>query len=289
MNRGNGGVAVVVATRDRVESLRVTLDALSRLPSASPIIVVDNGSCDGTVDMVRSDFPQVSLIPLEHNRGAVARNLGVAAADTDLVAFADDDSVWASGSLERAQRLFDSSPGLGLLAARILVGPEKRLDPTCLAMGTSPLGEDGHGRRRVLGFVACGAIVRRRAFSEAGGFERLLFFMGEEAALALDLAARGWDLLYAPEVVAFHRPDLVTRPASFRRRRSIRNRLLSALIHRSWDAVRDDFVRTARRAWDDPASRAGLGEALRKSPQALTRRRPIPARLEAACRLLDDD
>lgn len=288
MTGGRGGVAVVIVTRDRAAALRTTLGSLSRLSVASPIIVVDNGSSDETVAMVGSEFPQVSLIPLHGNRGAVARNLGVAAATTELIAFADDDSCWEVGSLERAQRLFASSPRVGLVAARILVGPDERLDPTCRAMAMSPLGQDGQGRRRVLGFVACGAVVRRKAFCEAGGFEELLFFLGEEETLALDMAARGWDMVYAPEIVAFHRPGVVKRDISSRHRRLVRNRLLSAVIHRPWDTVSHEMRHIARRAWEDADTRMGLGEALRRAPHAVARRRPIPSGLEQARRLLDN-
>lgn len=259
---------------------------VARLPSAPPVIVVDNGSDDGTVAMLRAEFPEVAVIALAGNRGAVARNLGVAAAATELIAFSDDDSWWAPGALERARSLFDSIPDLGLVAARVLVGPDERLDPTCQAMAASPLGGDASGHRRILGFVACGAVARRQAVCESGGFEELLFFLGEEETLALDMAARGWKLLYAPEVVAFHHPGKVPRDRFGRHRREARNRVLAALIHRPWSIVRHEaratFIGPRRRP-----VRAGLWEAVRLAPHALLRRRPLPSTLEASRRLLD--
>lgn len=286
MSREHAGVAVVVVTRDRIVPLRSTLRSLSRLSAASPIVVVDNGSSDGTPRMVRSEFPDVALISLEENLGSAARNVGVAAADADLVAFADDDSAWAPGSLERARSLFEANPALGLVAARILVGDDRRVDPVCRQMDDSPLGH-WSGRQKVLGFVACGAVVRRSAFCAAGGFERLLFFLGEEETLALDMAAQGWQLVYAPEVVAYHRPGEVARDTAARRRRHARNRLLSSLIHRPWSSVWANAGEMARRSVEDSHVRAGLGEALRMFPRAVARRRPIPADLELARRLLD--
>ena len=47
---------------------------------------------------------------------------------------------------------------------------------------------------RILGFVACGAVVRRAAFREAGGFDAVVHFAGEEERVAIDLAAAGWGL-----------------------------------------------------------------------------------------------
>lgn len=280
------GITVVVVTRDREASLRSTLDELSRLRPRPEILVVDNASTDGTAAMVTSEFPHVTVVPLPSNHGAVARNLGVAAARTELVAFADDDSSWAAGALERAASIFASSPDLGLLAARILVGATGRVDPTCREMERSPLGVDGDGHARILGFVACGAVVRRRAFCDAGGFEKLLFFMGEEETLALDLAATGWEMVYVPEVVALHRPETVARDREARRRRLVRNGLISALIHHPWGAVMRRTRGLVATALRDVEVRAGLFQAVSGAPRALLRRRPLPARVEAARRLL---
>src|SRR5690242_6505496 len=121
-------VTVVIATRNRREGLRHTLHALQRDAEPLPTVVVDNGSGDGTPEMLAARFPQVRVLALDRNAGAVARNHGAAAAETPYVAFADDDSWWAPGALARAARHFGDSPRLALIAARTLVGPAERLD-----------------------------------------------------------------------------------------------------------------------------------------------------------------
>src|SRR4051794_4844290 len=153
-------------------------------------------------------FPRVRVIEVGRNLGAVARNLGVWAATTPYVAFADDDSWWAPGSLDRAADVLDAHPRLGLLAATILVGSEERLDPVSEEMAASPLPRrpDVPGPA-VLGFVACGTVVRRDAYLAAGGFDDVVEFAGEEDRLALDLAMLGWDLAYVADVVAHHHPS----------------------------------------------------------------------------------
>lgn len=122
---------MVVITRDRRDNVLNTIGYLTRLPEQAPVIVVDNASSDGTVESVRAAFPQVRVIRLTSNHGSPARSIGVRAATTPYVAFADDDSCCASGALSRAARVFDAHPRLGLLAGRILVGPEESLDPVC--------------------------------------------------------------------------------------------------------------------------------------------------------------
>src|SRR5215212_1591985 len=146
----------------RTQTARLaTLDRLQDLPDRPRVIVVDNGSTDGSAEVVGTRFPHVELVALDRNVGAPARNLGVARASTPYVAFADDDSWWASGALDRAADHFDRHHRLGLLAARILVGPDERLDPVSAAMAASPIPSDADlPGRPVVGFLACGAVVR---------------------------------------------------------------------------------------------------------------------------------
>ncbi|HEX8805223.1 MAG TPA: glycosyltransferase, partial [Acidimicrobiales bacterium] len=201
---------MVIATRDRRDGLLGVLDRLDALPPTErpPVVVVDNGSSDGGPAVVRAAHPGVQVVELGVNRGAPARDVGVVAATTPYVAFADDDSWWAPGALTAAADAFDARPRLGLVAARVLVGPAERVDTVSAAMAASPLPRppDGGAGPAVLGFLACGAVVRRRAFLQAGGFSPVTFFMGEEGALALDLAAAGWELAYVDRVVAHHHP-----------------------------------------------------------------------------------
>lgn len=157
-------VTIVVASRNRRAEL---LSSLRR--HRAPVIYVDNASTDGSARAVQQHFPQVHIIRLKHNAGAYARTIGVRRAGTPFVAFADDDSWWAPGALRNAARAMADHDRLALVNARILVGEEERLDPTCAQMARSPLpGAPGVPGAAVLGFIACGAMVRREAFLQAG-------------------------------------------------------------------------------------------------------------------------
>jgi GT2 family glycosyltransferase len=275
----------VVLTRNRLAPLLQTLERLTELPERPPIVVVDNGSEDGTPDAVHERFPDAEVVRLPDNRGAAGRNAGVRRARTELVAFCDDDSWYAPGALARAASVFGAHPRLGLVAARILVGLEGRLDPTCRTMARSPLGGDGPGPR-VLGFVACGAIVRRTAFLEAGGFHARYAIGGEEQLLALDMAAAGWELAYVDAVVAHHHPPRYG-PKPGRRRVATRNDLWSAWLRRP---LRGALQQTARLAWSarhDGEGRAGLVDAVRGAPRVVRERRPVPAHVERALRAIE--
>jgi GT2 family glycosyltransferase len=285
----SGRVTVVIATRNRRAQLARTLRRLGELSPAPPVIVVDNGSDDGTAQAVRERFPGVRLLALRRNLGAAARNLGVWAARMPYVAFSDDDSWWAPGALERAAAALDRHPRLALVAARTLVGPEERTDPVSALMAASPLPTTGDAPGPpVLGFVACSAVLRREAFLQAGGFSPLLFHIGEEGLLAYDLAAAGWQLCYLDEVVAHHHPS-PDRPDPRRRvSRELRNDLLTACMRRPVGVAARAAGALARASLRDPAARAALAGFLARLPAALRHRARLPAELERQVRLLED-
>ncbi|WP_338146163.1 glycosyltransferase family 2 protein [Streptomyces scabichelini] len=279
-------MGVVIATRDRADSLAVTLRHLLALPEKPPVLVADNASSDGTRAMIAEQFPEVRVLALPANRGALARNDGVRALDTPYVAFSDDDSWWEPGALTTAARLLDAHPRLGLLSARTLVGPSDAPDPLNDFLAGSPLGPatDLPGNQ-VLGFLGCAAVARRSAYLDAGGYHRLLFFGAEETLLAYDLAARGWGVVHCPEVVAHHHPAPV--PRAHRSAVVHRNELLTTWLRRPLPVA-------LRRTWDlataarrDPEARRALSAALALLPAALRARTPLPPYIERAVRQVE--
>ncbi|MEV0675084.1 glycosyltransferase [Actinosynnema sp. NPDC050436] len=274
---------VVVATRNRVGGLVRTLESVR--PLGFPVVVVDNGSSDDTVPRVRREFPEVRVIALERNAGAAARNAGVRAADTPYVAFCDDDSWWAADALPRAEALFDAHPRLGLVAARVVVEPSGSLDPVCGSMAVSPLGTDPRlPGPSVLGFICCGAVVRRDAFLAVGGFAPLLFFCGEERLFSWDLAAAGFACCYVEDVRAHHLPSTARGPAAARHRVELRNDLLTTWLRRPRAAAWSATAELVGRALVDRDARAALGAALVRLPAAVRQRRVLPPDVEQQVR-----
>src|SRR5690606_9271480 len=161
------------------------------------------------------------LVESPRNLGAAGRNLGVEQVQTPYVAFCDDDTCWQPGALERAADILDEHPSVALVNARILVGPEKRTDTACAPMADSPLGEVG-GRRLLLGFMAGASVMRTQCYRAVGGYWPPFFIGGEETLLALDLAAHGWQMVYAPDVLTRHWPS-ANRDAGTRRHMLARN------------------------------------------------------------------
>ncbi|UGY91598.1 glycosyltransferase family 2 protein [Streptomyces gobiensis] len=280
-------IGVVIATRNRADTLARTLERLLALPEQPTVLVADNGSTDHTRTMVTERFPGVRLLPLPENRGAVARNHGVSALRTPYIAFSDDDSWWEPGALATAAELFDQHPRLGLLAAGVRVSSEGRADPLEAVLSASPLGSapDLPGRQ-VLGFLGCAAVVRRSAFLDAGGFHPVLFFGAEESLLAYDLAARGWGVTYCREVIAHHDPAPGTRTGRGALLR--RNELLTTWLRRPLPIALRRTTALAAAARRDREARLALRGAFARLPAALRYRRQLPPYVESAVRRIED-
>ena len=258
-------VTVVVVTRNRREEVLRTVPR-----HEAPVVLVDNGSSDGTAEAVRRQLPDVRVVELRRNVGARARTIGAQLAGTPFVAFADDDSWWALGALHLAERIMRDHPRLAVLAAQIRTMPGQDIDPVCEAMAHSALGrEPDLPGPSVLGFVACAAVLRRDAFLAVGGFDDVVRFPGEEERVALDLAAAGFGLAYVAEVVAHHEPSPRRDGVWLRKAGLTRSRLLTALMRRPWPDVRLEAltaVRSRSSGW------YGLLSALPRLPLALRRR-----------------
>jgi GT2 family glycosyltransferase len=132
-------VAVVVITHQRREELLLAVARLLALPERPHVVVVDNGSTDGTAAAVRERFPAVELIASPVNLGAVGRNVGVSRLTTPYVAFCDDDTWWEPGSLARAGDVFDAHPRLAAATGRIVVEPGGTEDPIVAELRDSPV------------------------------------------------------------------------------------------------------------------------------------------------------
>jgi len=281
---------VVIATRDRPEALTHTVERLTDLEERPPVVVVDNASERAGTRRAMAQLearPGVEALRLETNRGGAARTAGAELLLTPYVAFADDDSWWAPGALARAVATLEAHPRLGLVAGRVLVGPEEREDPVNEAMARSPLPPDGEAPGpRVLGFVACGAVVRRAAYLAVGGFHPTYGIGGEEELLALDLATAGWGLSYVETVVAHHHPSSGRDPVA-RRGGQVRNALWTAWLRRSPRHAMRRTREVLRAAGPSLEAVGGAVDALRGLRWVAAERRPVTAELEADLRRLE--
>jgi len=281
-------VTVAVITHNRRAELARTLDHLAALPEKPAVVVVDNGSTDGTAAYVRWRHPGVRLIASRRNLGAVGRNVGLRQVVTPYVAFCDDDTWWDPGSLARAADALDAHPDVASVTARIVVEPSGEDDPIVPELAHSPVAaRPGLPGPALLSIMAGASVLRADAFRAAGGFSPRLWLGGEEELLCTDLVTAGYWLCYLPEATVHHQAS-VARDATLRRLLGIRNTLWFTWLRRPG---RSALWRTAELAGTvplDATSAAAFWAAIRGLPWVLRERRPVPPQVEAQIQLLEE-
>lgn len=163
------------------------------LPPDSEIIVADNASCDGTLDMLTREFPKVRVVALDANLGVEAYNRSAAIARGDVLLILDDDAIPDAASLEAALSLLAREPKIAAVA----------MHPVQMVSGVSewPFAKAARGGWPVMG---CGNLVRTEAWRAVGGYEAAFFLYRNDVDLALKLLASGRDVWFDPVWVVRH-------------------------------------------------------------------------------------
>jgi GT2 family glycosyltransferase len=208
--RGAPSVSAVIATRNRREALEIVLDRLAELP-VDEVLVVDNGSEDGTAALVASRGGKVRLLETGGNAGLAGRNRGAAEASGDLLLLLDDDAYPLPGAIETLVARFEQDPRLAVAGGfvRDVDGAGRVVRSTELGTFDWWLRSGRNGEAPAEGFPAFffpegAAMVRRSAFLAVGGYFEPYFHLVEGIDLTTRLLAAGWDVRYVPQAAFDH-------------------------------------------------------------------------------------
>jgi N-acetylglucosaminyl-diphospho-decaprenol L-rhamnosyltransferase len=224
-------VTVVVVTYQNRDHIVGCLESLQgQVPAdGSQVVVFDNGSADGTPDLVEATFPTVQVVRSEDNLGfARGCNLAAARADTEFILFLNPDAVVEPGCIDALVELARRQPAAGLYGGRTL-RPSGELDPMscwgrptiwslfCFASGLSAVfprssffhreGLGGWARdseRQVDIVSGCLLLARRDAWEALGGFDEAFFMYGEDADLGIRARAAGYRSIITPQAEIVH-------------------------------------------------------------------------------------
>jgi GT2 family glycosyltransferase len=189
---------------------------LQDLPSNTEVILVDNASTDGSRDLVRSAYPQVTLLELPRNVGfATGNNEGARIARGRLLAFLNNDTRVGRGWLRALAAAFEA-PAIGLATSRIVVMNEPDVvdsagDGYLVAGGAFKHHHGGAAADSIVNagrevFGACGAacMIRRDVFDELGGFDDDFFIYYEDVDLSYRVRLRGYRCVYVADAIVEH-------------------------------------------------------------------------------------
>jgi GT2 family glycosyltransferase len=281
-------VAVAIVSYNTRDILR---DCLRTVVANGPsqIVVADNGSTDGSAEMVRAEFPSARVVVDEGNPGyGAAANHAVAACDAPYVLLLNSDTLLPAGTLAPLREYMESHPRAAMVGPRLRHG-DGSLHRSCFAFPSatflvveqSPLRALARWipplRRhyfidwepdapRVVPWVYGAALMlRRTAFESVGGYDPAFYMYYEEVDLAYRLAQAGWETHVAPVAEITH--------------------LGGASTSRVWAPMKEQNFRSLIRFGAHHMSRA-RSRRLAVTLEALIRAK---ARVESARRLLVRD
>lgn len=222
------GVAVVVVNYESGPALVRCVEGW-RSEGVSELVVVDNGSVDGSLDEVRRRFPEVGVVVPGRNLGyGAAANRGVAATASELVLVSNPDLEVRPGAVGVLVEALAGEPGCALVGPLIRTSsgdryPSARRFPSLIdAAGHALLGifaPDNRFTRSYQQAELAGAapslamvdwvsgacfMTRRSAFEQVGGFDEAYFMYAEEVDLCWRLGRSGWQVAYAPMAEVTH-------------------------------------------------------------------------------------
>ncbi|MFW6116431.1 MAG: glycosyltransferase family 2 protein [bacterium] len=221
-------LSIVIVNWNTRDLLRTCIQSLYNRMSGTgrEIIVVDNASVDGSVELIRRDFAEVRLIANPENVGFVqANNQALTHCKGRYVLLLNSDTQILPGSLDKAVQFMDRHPRVGIAGGRLLNSdgsfqasytPFPTLWSEFLTLSTlgrrlirpafpshGPCVEEGP--QRIEGYVegAC-LVVRREAIDQVGKLDEHIFMYAEEVDWCYRFDQAGWEVWYLPQVPIIH-------------------------------------------------------------------------------------
>ncbi len=201
------------------------------------IIVVDNGSTDGSVEFLEDSFPDVRVIRLGKNYGfALANNIGIRSASGTRIALLNNDTVVDSRWLEQLNRALDEQPEIGFCASKMLMYRDPNIiDSAGDMLGIAKAYKRGHGQPNgtefnepeyVFGACAGAAIYRSEMLNDIGLFDETFVTNLEDVDLSFRAQLVGYKCMYVPSAVVYHKVGETKRRIGWTDRLTQRNNKL---------------------------------------------------------------
>ena len=188
---------IVITTKNRKDELRRALQSALAQTGSIEVLVIDDGSEDGTAEMVRTEFPQVRIERSEVSRGLIVqRNRAALLAAAPIIFSIDDDAAFSSPQVvEQTLAEFDD-PRIGAVAI-----PYREPNKGDCVMQQAP-SRDGIWVAN--SFIGTAHAVRRDIFLQLGGYREALFHQGEEGDFCIRMLDQGYIVRSGNADVIYH-------------------------------------------------------------------------------------
>lgn len=197
-------ITINILSFNRKDDLRITLQKVFEQDYKNiEVIVVDNNSIDGTVEMVKSDYPSVQLIELEQNIGIAGWNEGFKIAKGEFVLVLDDDAYPEKETISCGVSKFQENTKLGIIAFYIYNKRLRRSESEML------------DRLKPALFVGCGALIKKEVFESIGYYDDNYFIYYHEIDFTIRAYQKGFSVCYLKDSKVIHSQSLSGRPDCF--------------------------------------------------------------------------
>jgi GT2 family glycosyltransferase len=211
-------VAVVIPNWNGEHLLPSCLDSLKEQSQTHEVVVVDNGSTDGSVKMLQKDYPWVHLIELPTNTGFTGGvNAGIKYAlkqKFEYVALFNDDAVAEKNWLKNLLNTARNNPKAGIVTCKLLRIDKKHIDSTGdfytvwglpFPRGRNEVDTGQYDTKTQIFSASGGASLYRSAlFDDIGLFDDDFFLYFEDVDISFRAQLSGWSVMYEPSAVAYH-------------------------------------------------------------------------------------
>ncbi len=199
-------VSVVMLSFNRAADVREGVGEILSLQYTNiEIIVVDNGSSDGTAEMVRTEFSdqRVKLTALDENIGIAAYNIGFDRTQGEYIVILDDDSFPERNAIPRMVEEFQNDPELGIVAFDVRNYYDYR--ETNRTIETKPNQDDNAESRYQMAFNGAGVGVRKECMEKVGGYPEEFFLYWNEQDLSIRVLDAGYRIRWFTDIISLHK------------------------------------------------------------------------------------
>lgn len=209
-------ISLIIPNWNGLHHLQTCLDAVfEQTWPHYEVVLVDNGSSDGSCQFVADNYPEVRIVRLERNLGfAGGTNLGIRSSASDYVATLNNDTQAEPAWLEELVEAMESHPRVGMVASKMLFHDQREvINSAGIAVDRAGMAWDlqggvpDHGEGQpydVFGPCAGAALYRRAMLAQIGPFDEDYFSYLEDVDLAWRARATGWRCLYMPSARVYH-------------------------------------------------------------------------------------
>ena len=250
-------LSIIVVNRNTRDFLERCLRSIEEVPGAirTEVVVIDNGSSDGSAELVRERHPEVRLIRNERNTGfAFPNNQGIRVSTGRNVMLLNSDTIVLPGALERLVRFMDDHPGVGACGPRLSF-PDGRLQASCFSFhtpwrlfcdmsglasifprsrvfGNQQMGFDYERTGKAEALMGAALVVRREVVERMGLIDERFTLHANEVDWCYRMHLAGWDRVFV------HDAEIIHEMGGTMRQENVNSRLQGEMLQNLFDYYR---------------------------------------------------